>query len=120
MSLSIEDLQAISELMDGKLRPIDSRLDTLQEDISGLKTDVSDLKTDVSGLKTDMVEVKDRLLGIELVQENQILPHFRLLAEGHTGIVERLGQLDELRDRVEDLNIETKAIKLAVIGRVRK
>ena len=140
MALTKEDLQAISELMDVKLAPIKEDLSSLKADmaevkadivtlkadvsglkadVSGLKADVSGLKADVSGLKADMAEVKDRLLNLELIQENQILPHIRLLAEGHASLVERLDRLDSLREKVEDIHVTTQAVKLAFMSHVR-
>ncbi len=52
MALTKEDLQAIGELLDAKLTPI-------QKDISNLKKDVSSLKEDVEELKDSMEEVRD-------------------------------------------------------------
>lgn len=59
MALNKEDLQAIADLMDMKLYPIQQDIGELKTDVAGLKTDVSDLKTDVAGLKTDVAEIKD-------------------------------------------------------------
>ena len=52
MSLTKEDLQAIGELIDGKLEPI--------------KTDIAEMKADISGLKTDMAEVKEKVTEINV------------------------------------------------------
>ena len=50
----------------------------------------------ISGVKADISEVKNRVLKIELKQENIIIPRIQLLAEGHSEVVNRLRDLDEL------------------------
>ena len=63
--LDEKDLQAIAQLMDQKLQPINCgvgkievRLDKLEEDVGVLKEDVGILKEDVKSLKkrTDQIE----------------------------------------------------------------
>ncbi len=44
MNLTKEDLQAISELMDMKLEPINNRLDKIENDIEEIKEDVEIVK----------------------------------------------------------------------------
>ncbi len=55
MSLTAEDLQAISDLMDRKfdekLSPINQRLDEIENDITTLKSDVTEMKTDIEEVK---------------------------------------------------------------------
>ena len=112
MSLTKEDMQAIEQLLDKKLDPIKTDICELKADVSELKADVSILKEDVNELKADMQEVKERVTNIELLQENQILPNIRLLAEGHTGLVERLDGFEEMREKVDDIHFTNEALKL--------
>ena len=42
--------------------------------LDAIQTDMADLKTGVTGLKADVADIHDRLLRVELTQENQVLP----------------------------------------------
>ena len=57
--LSREDLQAISALLDQKLKPMQQQMQGMQKDIAGLKEDVSGLKTDIAGLKEDVALLRE-------------------------------------------------------------
>ena len=113
MGLTKDDLHAIEQILDRKLEPI-------KADICILKEDVGILKEDVGSLKANMQEVKERLTNIELLQENQILPHIRLLAEGHVGLVERLDGLEEMRDKIDNIYFTNEALKLALMSHIHK
>lgn len=65
MALTREDLQAIADLMDEKLKP-------MKEDISVLKTDVTELKTDVAVLKTDVAEFNTEVTDRFKIMEGQL------------------------------------------------
>lgn len=62
------DLQAIAQLMDGKLAPVNNRLDQMQEDLSDLRTTVT---------------------RVAVTQENTVLPQLKLLVEGHETLLIR-------------------------------
>ncbi len=47
MSLTREDLQAISELMDMKLEPVNKRLDKMDERLDKIESDIDIIKEDV-------------------------------------------------------------------------
>jgi len=87
MALTKEDLLAIGELMDNKL------------------------ETQLAPMRADMAEIKERVTKIELTQENKILPNIQLLAEGHSGLVERLSHLEELPEQVEDIQNTVSVLK---------
>jgi len=103
-------LDAIRAIVQEENKPITMRLDTMQADIAGvqtdmtsMQTDITNMRTDMSGMQTDIAEVKDRVTRIEVTQENQILPNIQQIAEGHSGIVDRLDHLEELPEQVEDI-----------------
>ena len=58
MALTKEDLQAIGELMDSKLEPINQRLDTVQGDIVELKSDVVEMKKDISRINGSVAVIE--------------------------------------------------------------
>ena len=83
---------------------------SLKEDVTTLKEDVSVLKEDVSVLKEDMQDVKTRLTNVEwetrrasALIENEIQPNIRILAEAHSGMVEKLNKVnfDEVNETVD-------------------
>lgn len=89
----------------------------LKADVGGLKTDVGDLKadvgglkTDVGGLKTDVADIKDRLVRVELTQENVVIPRLQALAEGQQNLLATLAP----KSRVETLEDEIELLKVAV------
>lgn len=59
--LTKQDLNAIGNLMENKLKPIRKDISGLKQDVSGLKQDVSGLKKDVSGLKKDVKKLRSDL-----------------------------------------------------------
>lgn len=52
--LDQNDLQAIAQLMDMKLKPINERLDKLEQGQNELRADVATLKEDVEIIKEDV------------------------------------------------------------------
>jgi len=107
MALTREDLQAIGELidqkLDNKLTPMQADIQGLKVDMQGLKTDMSEVKERVASIEVTQEEVKQRVTKIEVTQENVVLPRIQLLAEGHSGLADRLDRLEELPEQIEDI-----------------
>ena len=115
MALTKDDLLAIGELMDNKLEPINDRLDVMQgdinilkEDVAVLKEDVGVLKEDVISLKSEMVEVKNRVTGIEIQLENKVYPYLQTLSEGQDALNAKISRLEDLPEKVNDLQMTTE------------
>lgn len=100
MSLTNEDLLAISNLMDTKIGTLDKKIDDvkneLKSDITSIKDNVQDLKTDVQNLKTDVQDLKgdvQNLKGeqsrINLIIENEIRNDIKILAENYVPAAKR-------------------------------
>ena len=51
--LDEKDLQAIAQLINVAVGPMNERLDRIQDDIGGLKADIATLKNDIAILKED-------------------------------------------------------------------
>ena len=89
--LTKEDLLAISNLMDVKLKPIKedivelkSDVSVLKQDVAELKKDVAVLKVDVAGLKQDVAvlkedvtDLKQRMQNVECILENDMSPRLQ-------------------------------------------
>lgn len=78
-------------------------LGNIQSDVSGLKTDVADLKSDVADLR-------DRVVKIEVTQENIVLPQLQALAEGQANLLATLAP----KNRVEALEDEMAFMKSVI------
>ena len=87
--LEEKDLQAIAQLMDQKLRPI-------QDDLSDIKAEQKAMKADIAGIKTRL--------------DVEVMKQFKLLAEGQQTILETLAP----KSRVEVLEDEMAFIKSVV------
>lgn len=86
MALTKEDLSAISQIMDDKLKPINDRLDKMDDrlDIIELKQDrttkkLEDLRLDVAiaerDIRRDIHELKDEVeTVIEVLKMNELIP----------------------------------------------
>lgn len=87
-----KDIQAIAQLMDQKLKPI-------QEDLSGIKD------------RLDRVE--DRAQRTAVLLETEVDRKLDLLYDGHDAIMERLDKLAS-RGRVEELENDVVLLKAAI------
>ena len=69
MALTKEDLSAISEIMDTKLKtelqPLKNDMQVLKSDMQELKKDVEVLKSDVEDLKNDMQVLQDKVQALQ-------------------------------------------------------
>ena len=87
-------LEAIGQLMDAKLQVA-----------------LEPIKADVSGIKSDLAEVKQRTTKIEVTLENDIAKRLKTLGEGQDGVNEKFTLLDEVAERVEDIQITVNAME---------
>lgn len=79
-------------------------LGNIQSDVSGLKTDVADLKSDVADLR-------DRVVKIEVTQENVVLPQLQALAEGQTNLLVTLAPKNRVEALEDDMAFMKSVIK---------
>lgn len=80
-------LQAIAQMMDSKLEPINKRLDAMDQ----------------------------RFTKIEIILENDVKKSLNLLAEGHHDTVEKLKQLDTLTEKVDEIQDTVDVLKVLTI-----
>lgn len=59
------------------------------------------IRTDVADLKTDVADLKERMVRVEVTQENMVLPQLQLLAEGQSEIKDQIRSLSVI-DRMQD------------------
>ena len=73
----------------------------------------SKLDSKLEPIKSDLSVVKDRVLKLEITMENQVLPGIALLAEGQVSLSNRLERLDDLPEKVEDIQSTVSVLKYA-------
>lgn len=79
MALTKEDLNAISQLMDEKLKPINDRLDIIELKQDRTSKKLEDLQTDVAvaerRITRDIHELKDEMeTVVEVLKMNELIP----------------------------------------------
>lgn len=108
MALTSEDLLAISEIMDTKLK---TELQPLKNDMQELKSDVEVLKDDMQDMKDDMQGMKDELHLMKLYQENMIMPRLNTIESCYTDTYHRYqNDADKMEDALEDIDLLKKVV----------
>ena len=79
MALTKEDLNAISQLMDEKLKPVNNRLDIIELKQDRTAKKLEDLRLDIAiserDIRRDIHELKDATETIiEILKMNELLP----------------------------------------------
>lgn len=120
--LTNEDLLAISNLMDVKLKPIKEDIAELKQDVailkqdvailkqdvaglkeevSGLKQDVAILKQDVATLKEDVADLKQKMSNVECILENDMQPRLRNIENCYVTTYQRYYEKTEQFDALQ-------------------
>lgn len=104
MSLTRNDLLAISDLLDMKLEPINQRLTSVENRLTVVENRLTSLENEFS-------IVKDRLTSLELDSENVIKPTLHLLAENYVPAAKRY---EEYNRKVDFLQSDVDVLKEVV------
>lgn len=83
----LEERSEIEKIKKGvHLMTVDEKLDFLIEGFTEMKLDIKELKEDVSSLKEDVSGLKKDVSEIKVLQENEMWPAIKIIAEGHFGL----------------------------------
>ena len=136
MALTKEDLLAISEIMDTKLKTelqplkndmrvlksevhelkgdvevLKNEVHELKEDMHEVKSDIEALKSDVQVLQDDMQGVKDKLHLMKLYQENMITPRLDTIESCYTGTYHRYqNDAEKMENAFDDIDLLKKVV----------
>ena len=94
-----EMLEAIGQMMDARLAPINGRLDAMGKDIQALKADNAEIREDLQSVKADTA----RLVTMEKT--------LGLLMEAQVETREKVKKLDKVADDVEEIRIRVSALE---------
>lgn len=99
--LTNEDLLAISNLMDVKLKPIKEDIAELKQDVAVLKKSVSGLEQAVSGLKKSVSGLEHRVYNVELILESDMQPRLQNIENCYVTTYHRYHEKTEQLDAVQ-------------------
>ena len=108
MTLTSEDLLAISNLLDVKLKPIDNRLTNLEIKVDNLETKVDAIDNRLTSLEVKVDAIDNRLTSLEVHIENVTDKNIALLAENY---VPAARQFEKASYKIEALQADNDIIK---------
>lgn len=89
----------------------DELLQAILQEVQGLKETVTSNTQELQALKETTTAIDKRLQKVELVQENVTNKNIQLLLEGQKGMNDKFRRLDELEEKVEDIQIDVNVLK---------
>lgn len=124
-----ELMDAISQLLDVKLTnelgPIKYELKSIKDEVREIKDEVREIKSevkigreDVKTLSQSMDAIEKRLKKIETVQENDIEQELRQLFDGQRNTLEKFQSVNEINDRVKDIQGAVEIFKVLTVRKV--
>ena len=124
-----EMMDAISQLLDVKLTnelgPIKYELKSIKDEVREIKDEVREIKSevkigreDVKTLSQNIDAIEKRLKKIETVQENDIEQELRQLFDGQRNTLEKFQSVNEINDRVKDIQGAVEIFKVLTVRKV--
>lgn len=112
MALTNDDLLAIGQLLDTKMKSVlQTELQPIKDEIQEVKEDLGGVKQDLEGVKQDLEGVKQDLRNVKLHLENVTDRNIQLLVENYVPAAKRFeeksGQIETMQ---EDIVIMKKVI----------
>ncbi len=104
--LTKEDILAIAELMDEKLKPINDRLDGMDSRLDGMDSRLDKMDHRLAEVEIRLGEVGEVASGAKILIETEIDRAIKVLGEGHLGI------LDSMKDLVTQKQLEEVSVRV--------
>lgn len=106
-------LEAIGQLMDARLAPMQEDIRTLKDDVQSLKTDSSRMAGDIQSLKTDSSKMAGDIQSLKAdnVRLIDLEKKVGLILEGQTGMNEKFAKLDTVAEDVEEIKLTVRAME---------
>ena len=124
-----ELMDAISQLLDVKLTnelgPIKYEIKSIKDEVREIKDEVREMKAevktgreDIKGLAQTLDAVEKRLKKGESIQENDIQQEMRQLFDGQRNTLEKFQSVNEINDRVKDIQGAVDVLKVLTVKKV--
>lgn len=124
-----ELMDAISQLLDVKLTnelgPIKYEIKSIKDEVREIKDEVREMKAevktgreDIKGLAQTLDAVEKRLKEVESIQENDIQQEMRQLFDGQRNTLEKFQSVNEINDRVKDIQGAVDVLKVLTVKKV--
>ena len=123
-----ELMDAISQLLDVKLTnelgPIKYEIKSIKDEVREIKDEVREIKTEVKASREDVknlaqtVESVERLKKVEQIQEQDIQQELSQLFEGQRNTLERFQSVNEINDRVKDIQGAVDVLKVLTVKKI--
>jgi len=76
----------------------------------GLNENQAVLEQELTRVSERLDTMQATLAKVAVIQENDVLPGIKVISEGHDSLIERLGQLENLPEQVEDIQSAVSAL----------
>ena len=117
MILTAEDLLAISQMIDERLKPIESDIKVIKNEQKIMKNDLRAVKDEVKTVRAEVKILKNELQRVKLFQENIIMPRLNEIEVCYTSTYDRY---KEHADRMERTYDDVAILKQVVTGHSEK
>ena len=114
-------MDKIEELLGTLLTRMDSmetqlkKIDTMAEQLASLDERVTSVDERVASLEEKIVSVDGELTKVRIGLENVTNKNIQLLIEGQTGMNDKFRRLDELEEKVEDIQGTVSVLKALTV-----
>ena len=117
MILTAEDLLAISQMIDERLKPIESDIKVIKNEQKIMKNDLRAVKDEVKTVRAEVKILKNELQRGKLFQENIIMPRLNEIEVCYTSTYDRY---KEHADRMERTYDDVAVLKQVVTSHSEK
>lgn len=108
-----ELLNAIAEIIDMKLEPI-------QAELANVNKGLTSVNEELTSVKEDLDEVKRRITAVEMTIENEVTHNIKIIAEGHLDLSRKLNETIHIasdikaKQEIQDLYIKSHDSQLKI------
>lgn len=111
----LSTIEAAQESMDGQLSKMDERLSTIEAAQESVDGRLSKIEATQESMDGRLSTIDERLTKVELTQENEVAKKISLLIEAQKETHQRVRQLDELHDQVDDIQTTVSVLKALTV-----
>ena len=102
MILTAEDLLAISQMIDERLKPIESDIKVIKNEQKIMKNDLRAVKDELKTVRAAVKILKNELQRVKLFQENIIMPRLNEIEACYTSTYDRYKEHADRMERTYD------------------